>query len=146
MSNINQVSLSGRACADVETRQVGSNTVANVRVASSRSYKDKNGEWQEQAAFVDCEAWGRLAESLAANVSKGTPIYVHGRLSMDEWEQDGKKRSKLKVTLNDYLLLTGKQALKDDDEQQEKATSQAPRRGARSNNGNLSERAAGLPF
>jgi len=144
VSNINQVSLSGRACADVETRQVGSNTVATVRVASSRSYKDKNDEWQEQATFVDCEAWGRLAESLAANVAKGTPIYVSGRLTTDEWEQDGKKRSKIKVTLNDYLLLTGKQSSKDEQEQTERQS--PPARRGRSNSGNLNERAAGLPF
>ena len=150
MSNVNQVNLSGRACADIESRQVGNSTVAVLRLASTRSFKDRNDEWKEQSTFIDCEAWGKLAESLLGNVTKGTPIFVSGRLATDEWEHEGKKRSKVKLVVNDYLLLTGKTASKDGNSEGEERTPAARqggyRKNAKSNSGNLSEKAAELPF
>lgn len=137
--------MSGRSCGEVQSNSVNGQTVAKIRLAVSRSYKGKDDEWKEKTSFIDCEAWGKLADSLVANVNKGTPLLVSGSLESDEWEQDGAKRSKIKVAIKDYSLLAAKStANKGDDDETPRAQKQ---RGAqRTNNGNQSEKAQKLPF
>ena len=60
--------------------------------------KNANGEWVEETTFVDVTVWGRTAEVMSEYLSKGSPVFIEGRLKLDSWEdKDGQKRSKLKV-------------------------------------------------
>jgi single-strand DNA-binding protein len=97
MASLNQVTLIGNLTRDVEIRQIGSGTsVAEVGLAVNHRVK-KGEEWVDEPCFVDVTVWGKTAEYAAEKLGKGSTVCVEGRLKLDSWEQDGQKRSKLKV-------------------------------------------------
>ena len=57
----------------------------------------RNNEWVDETTFVDVTLWGRQAEVANEYLSKGAPVLIEGRLKLDTWEQEGQKRSKLRV-------------------------------------------------
>lgn len=105
--SVNQVTLLGRLTRDPELRQTPNGaSVASFSMALNRSWKDQNsGEWKEETDFIDCVAWGPLAERLEKMVKRGQRLLVSGRLSQRSWEQDGQKRSKVEVVVNDMTLI-----------------------------------------
>ena len=108
MPNLNKVMLMGNLTRDPELRHTPSGTpVADFGLAINRRYKDGHGELQEEATFVDITAWGRQAEVLQEYVRKGDPLFVEGRLRLDEWEaKDGSgKRRMLKVVCQSFEFL-----------------------------------------
>lgn len=110
MASLNKVFIVGNLCADVETRQAGSTTVAHMRMAINESFKSKSGDKVEKVVYVDVEAWDKLAENCSKFLGKGSAALVDGRLQMDEWEdkQSGQKRNKLKVRADNVQFLTFK--------------------------------------
>jgi single-strand DNA-binding protein len=111
MPNFNQVNLIGHMTRDVEIRNAGSNTVGAFGLAINRTWNSSTGEKQEEVCFVDCEAWNKTAETLAQYTAKGHPVFVTGRLKLDQWEdKQGEKRSKLKVVVEGFQFLRGKDA------------------------------------
>ncbi len=105
----NKVMLMGNLTRDVEVRHTsGNQAVANIGLAVSRKWRSQDGELREETAFVDCEAWGKTAETLSKYVSKGRPLFVEGRLKLDQWEKDGQKHSKLKVVIEDFRFVDSK--------------------------------------
>lgn len=105
--NLNSVQLAGHVTRDVECRQLGpDNQVANFGIAINRRWKDKSGDLKEDVTFLDVECFGKLAENVSQYVSKGSPLYVSGRLKLDQWEdKDGSKRSKIKVVADSVQFL-----------------------------------------
>jgi single-strand DNA-binding protein len=100
MASFNKVILMGNLTRDPEIRQAGATgiKVADLRLAVSESWRDKNGQTKEVTCFVDVVVWDRLAELCSQYLSKGSPVLVEGRLQLDEWQnQQGEKRSKLRV-------------------------------------------------
>lgn len=110
MANFNKVILLGNLTRDVELRHLPSNqAVANIGLAVNRTFKTKEGESREETTFVDCEAWGRQAEVMAQYLAKGRPVMIEGRLKLDQWEdQQGGKRSKLKVVIENFQFIGGR--------------------------------------
>lgn len=106
--NLNHVVLAGNLTRDPELRQINpERVVANVGIAINRRWKNANGEQQEEATFIDLEAWGRTAELMGQYLKKGSPVYVEGRLKLDQWEdKDGQKRSRLKVVAENIQFLS----------------------------------------
>ena len=106
----NRVSIAGNLTRDPEMRPVGNdNTVVSFGMATSRKYKDKQGQMQEDTTFVDCEAWGRTAELVGQYLTKGSSALVEGRLKLDRWEdKDGNKRSQLRVVVEGVQFLGGR--------------------------------------
>lgn len=104
--NLNQVTLLGNLTRDPELKYLSSSgkdvALVNFGLAVNRPYK-KDNEWVNEVCYVECEAWDSGAERLAKQVSKGSPLLISGSLKMDEWEQDGKKRSKLRVRVNKFV-------------------------------------------
>lgn len=100
MLEMNKVMLIGNLTRDPELSYLTSGTaLAKLGLAVSRRYKGKNGEYQEETAFVDIDVWAQRAEFCSKYLKKGTRIYVEGRLRFNTWDaQDGSKRSKLTVT------------------------------------------------
>lgn len=81
-------------------------TVVSFALALNEKWKDSDGETHEDVSFVDCEAFGKQAETLAKYVSKGRLLLVEGRLKQDTWEaKDGERRSKLKVVVTGFQFL-----------------------------------------
>ncbi len=96
---VNKVMLTGRLTRDPELRYTPSGTaVSSFSIASSRSYKGKDGEWKQQVAFVNAVAWTKLAVLVNEYLKKGSAVYVEGRLHSRSWEtEDGQRRSALEI-------------------------------------------------
>lgn len=99
MSTLNRVFLMGNLTRDPEVRYTPSGiAVGDLGLAVNESYKNKAGETVETTVFVDVEVWARQAETCAEYLGKGAPVFVEGRLKLDQWENpQGEKRSKLRV-------------------------------------------------
>lgn len=110
MPNYNKVLLMGNLTRDVELKYTPSNmAVANLGIAVNRKYKAADGELKEETTFVDCEAWAQTAENISKWFSKGKPIFVEGRLKLDQWQdKDGGNRSKLKVVVENFQFVDSK--------------------------------------
>lgn len=108
--NLNHVVLAGHLTRDPELRQIGSErVVASTGIAINRRWKNAAGEQQEEATFVDLEAWGRTAELMGQYLKKGSPVYVEGRLKLDQWEdKEGQKRQRLRVVAESVQFLGGR--------------------------------------
>src|SRR6516164_1027908 len=106
MANLNRVLLIGNLTRDPEVRYTPKGTaVADIGLAVNRVYSAEDGEKKEETTFVDVTLWGRQAEVAGQYLKKGHPVFIEGRLHMDVWEQDGQKRSRLKVVCENMQLL-----------------------------------------
>lgn len=102
MASYNRVVLMGNLVRNPELRYApGSNLpVARTAIAVNRRYKDK-----EEVMFIDLVIFGKQAETLQSYATKGTPVLVEGRLSQNSWEQDGQKRSKHEIIVENFQLV-----------------------------------------
>ena len=104
----NKVILMGNLTRDPETRQTpNGQSVTNFALAVNRTWKGQDGSTQEAVSYIDCVAWGRTGEVIAQYMQKGRPILVSGRLDQRSWEQDGNKRSKVEVIVEDFNFVGG---------------------------------------
>ena len=112
MANFNRVYLIGNLTRDPELRYIPSGTaVANFGLATNRVYTTQDGERKEEVCFVDIVTWAKTAENCANYLSKGSPIFIEGRLQYDSWEtEDGQKRSRLRVVADRVQFLGGRRA------------------------------------
>lgn len=111
MPNLNRVMLMGNLTRDPELRYLpnGNTAVAALSLAINRKWKTPGGEAKEEATFIDCEAFGRTAEVLNQYLKKGRPVYIEGRLKLDQWtDKEGQKRSRLKVVVEQFQFIDGK--------------------------------------
>ena len=108
-ANLNKVLLIGNLTRDPELRYIPSGSaVATFTVAVNRVYKDQAGEKKEQVSFIRVVVWGRRAEVCGEYLSKGSPVFVEGRLQSREWEtQEGQKRSTVEVVADNIQFLRG---------------------------------------
>ena len=107
--SVNQVILMGNLTRDPELRQTPTGqSVCSFSLALNRSYKNQAGEWQEATDYIDCVAWGPLGERISQYLSKGRRTLVQGRIQSRSWEQDGQKRSKVEVLVNDMTFMDGR--------------------------------------
>ncbi len=109
MANFNKVLLMGNLTRDPQLSYLPSQTaVVEFGLAVNRRWKGQDGEKREETCFVDCRAFGRLAENINKYLTKGRPLFVEGRLTFDSWTaQDGSKRSKHRVTVENFQFLQG---------------------------------------
>ena len=97
-ASLNKVLLMGNLTTDPEVKYTPKGTaVGDLRIAINDSYKAQDGTIKETVTYVDIEVWGRQAETCKQYLTKGRPVFVEGQLRLDQWEQEGQKRSKLKV-------------------------------------------------
>ena len=106
-ANFNKVFLMGNLTRDVELKYTPNNQpVAAFGIAMNRRYRTREGEDREDTTFVDCEAWGRTAEVMNQYLAKGRPVFVEGRLKLDQWQdKDGNNRSKLRVVVENFQFI-----------------------------------------
>lgn len=109
MANLNKVLLIGNLTRDPELRYVPSGTaVATFTLAINRVYVLQTGEKKEEVSFIRIVVWGRRAEVCGEYLSKGSPVFVEGRLQSRNWEtQDGQKRSTIEVIADNVQFLRG---------------------------------------
>ena len=112
MANFNKVLLMGNLTRDPQLSYLPSQTaVVEFGLATNRKWKGQDGSMKEETCFVDCQAFGKTAENINKYCKKGNPLFVEGRLKFDSWTaQDGTKRSKHRVTVENFQFLGGGQA------------------------------------
>jgi single-strand DNA-binding protein len=120
---LNQINFAGNIARDPEIRSLaGGKTVAHFAVASNRRWKDASGQPQEEATFLDVEAWGDTAEFVGKYIGRGAGVLVVGRMRQVTWDdrETGKKRSKHYIVA-DRILFTDPKAKTDAAPQREEA-------------------------
>lgn len=112
MASLNKVMLIGNLTRDPEIKYTPKGTaIADIGLAVNRNYTTESGEKREEVTFIDVTLWGRTAEIVGEYCKKGRPIFIEGRLQLDQWDdkQTGQKRSKLKVVADNIQLLGGRE-------------------------------------
>lgn len=100
---INKVELYGNLTRDPEVKALPSGQqVANFSVATNRSFKNKEGQKQEQVEYHNVVAFGRTAEVIGQYLKKGRPIFVEGRLQTRTWEKDGVKQYRTEILVENF--------------------------------------------
>lgn len=108
MPSLNKVLLMGNLTRDPELRVTPKGTpICQFSLAINRQFKMESGESREEVIYVDIEAWGKQGETIAKYVTKGRPLFVEGRLRLDQWEDKNtkEKRSRMKVVLENFQFL-----------------------------------------
>lgn len=115
MSSLNSCSFIGNMGKDPEIKSLqNGNKVANLSIACSERWKDKNGEKQERTTWVPVVVWGPLADVCERYLRKGSKVYVCGKFTVRKWQdQSGQDRWSTEIVLQgpqaQLVMLDGKQ-------------------------------------
>ncbi len=110
MRGFSKAIVAGNVTRDPEMRATPSGAQAcNFTIAVNRTYKGSDGNQQEQTSFIDCVVWGRLGETIAQYVKKGSGLIVSGRIEQRSWEDktSGQRRSRTEVVVDDFSFVGG---------------------------------------
>ena len=115
--SVNKVILVGHVGNDPDVRYLDSGTpVANLRMATSENYTNKNGEKVTQTEWHNVVLWRGLAEVVEKYVKKGMQIYIEGRIRTRSWEdKDGNKRYTTEIIGDNMQMLGKKSDISSDD-------------------------------
>jgi single-strand DNA-binding protein len=110
--SFNRIVLVGNLGRDPELRYTPQGTpVCSFSMATNERRKDKSGEMQDQVTWFRVTLWGRQAEAASQYLTKGRPVYIEGRLRVEEWtDRDGKERHTLEVHGTDMQFIGGNDA------------------------------------
>src|ERR1051325_317733 len=108
--SFNKVILVGNLGRDPELRCTPQGTpVCSFSIATNERRKDKTGEMQDQTTWFRVTLWGRQAETASQYLAKGRPVYIEGRLRVEEWtDRDGRQRYTLEVHATDMQFIGGR--------------------------------------
>ena len=112
MASVNKVILVGNLGADPETRYLpNGDAVANVRLATTESWKDKaTGEKREVTEWHRVVFYRKLAEIVGQYLKKGSAVYVEGRIRTRKWtDKEGQDRYTTEIEANEMQMLGGRQ-------------------------------------
>ena len=106
MANLNKVMLIGNLTRDPQLSYLPSQTpVVEFGMAINDRRRQQDGSYADKVNFIDLSMFGKRAEVLQKYVKKGDPLFIEGKLDYQSWEKDGQKRSKLKVTVENFEFL-----------------------------------------
>lgn len=107
MAGVNKVILVGNLGADPEVKYLeGDNVVANLRLATTEAYKDRNGNRVEQTEWHDLELWGAQAKIAEQYLKKGSQIFVEGKIKSDTWQDEqGQNRKRTRIRVLSFTML-----------------------------------------
>ena len=108
MASLNKVLLMGNLTRDPEVRHTPKGTaVGDLAMAINMTYKAQDGTEKEEVCYVDVVVWGRQAETCRDYLTKGAPVFVEGRLQLDQWEgPEGEKKSRMRVRADRVQFLS----------------------------------------
>jgi single-strand DNA-binding protein len=123
MAGVNKVILVGNLGADPEIRHLESGSkVANISIATSESYTNRNGERVEQTEWHRVELWDRLADLCEKYLSKGRTVYIEGKIRTNEYQdKEGITRYDKRIRATNMTFVGGR-----NDEGSESSSSSAP--------------------
>ncbi len=100
---INKIVVYGRLGSDPELKALPNGTsVVNFSMATTRTWKDKNGQKQEETEWHRCVIFGKRADVIKQYVHKGDKFYIEGRLKTRSWETDGVKKYSTEIMIEDF--------------------------------------------
>ncbi len=106
----NRIELTGNIAKPAKTAKAGESTVTRARlIHNERIRRAGGGDPIELLTAVEFEIWGRRGEAFERHVTTKTPVYIEGRLQLDEWEKGGERFFKLFVRVTDWQFLTRKE-------------------------------------
>jgi single-strand DNA-binding protein len=107
MASVNKVILVGNLGRDPETRYTaGGDPITNVSIATTDTWKDKNGEKQEKTEWHRVAFFGKLAEIAGEYLKKGSQVYVEGRLQTRKWQdKDGQDKYTTEIVADRMQML-----------------------------------------
>ena len=106
---LNKVMLIGNLGADPEIRYLpNGDAVATLRLATTRRWKDKNGDRKEESEWHRVVLFSGLAKIAGDYLKKGSKVYVEGRIRTQQWEKDGEKRYSTEIVGEELKMLDGK--------------------------------------
>jgi single-strand DNA-binding protein len=107
MSSLNKVMIIGNLGNNPEMRKTSNGTsVATLSIATNRRYKGKDGNWTDDTQWHRIVVWAKQAENCKKYLSKGSQVYVEGRLQTRQWEdKDGNKRFTTEVVADSVQFL-----------------------------------------
>jgi len=113
MASVNKVILVGNLGRDPETRYMPEGgAVTNISIATTDSWKDKNGEKQEKTEWHRVAFFGKLAEIAGEYLKKGSQVYVEGRLQTRKWQdKDGQDRYTTEIVADRMQMLGSRQGM-----------------------------------
>lgn len=105
--SFNKITIVGNLGKDPELRYTPQgNAVCNFSVATNEKRRDKTGDLQDVTTWFRITLWGKQAENASKYLTKGSPIYIEGKLRVEEWaDRDGKSRYTLDVQATDMQFL-----------------------------------------
>lgn len=112
MASLNKVFLIGNLTRNPELRYTPSGVaVCQFGLAINRRYLSA-GQEKSETCYIDILAWGRQGETVNQYMTKGSPVFIEGRLQMDQWEdrETGSKRTKLQVVAEVVQFIGGRQS------------------------------------
>lgn len=106
-TELNVVSISGRATQDAELRYTAGGTgVLRIPLANNKSYK-KDNDWKSETCYLEAVVWGEYGIALSEKIKKGMMLNVSGRLKQERWEtESGEKRSKHVLTADSVQIIS----------------------------------------
>ncbi|ABE50689.1 single-stranded DNA-binding protein [Methylobacillus flagellatus] len=110
MASVNKVILVGNLGRDPEVRYMpNGEAVANFSIATTDSWKDKNGQRQERTEWHNIVMYRRLAEIAGEYLKKGRPVYIEGRLQTRKWQtKEGQDRYTTEIIADQMQMLGGR--------------------------------------
>lgn len=100
---LNKVFLYGNLTRDPEVKALPSGqSVASFGLATNRTFKNKEGQQQEQTEFHNIVAFGRTAEVMGQYLKKGRPAFIEGRLQTRTWESEGRKNYRTEIVVDNF--------------------------------------------
>ena len=107
---VNKVILVGNLGRDPEMRSLPSGQpVANFSVATSRRYKDRDGNRKDETEWHNVVCFGKQAEIAGQYLTKGKMIFVEGRIQTRSWEdKEGKKQYRTEIICENFQMLGSK--------------------------------------
>lgn len=107
----NHVVLVGNLGRDPELRSLPSGkSVCSFTIATTRRYKDQNGQYVDNTDWHKIEAWGTLAETSSKYLTKGKSVLIEGEVRNNDYEKDGVKHYGYKIFCNNFIMLDNKQS------------------------------------
>lgn len=128
MSGVNKVILVGNLGKDPEVRYLENGTaVANFPIATSESYKDRNGNRVDQTEWHNIVLWRGLAEVAEKYLKKGNQVFIEGKIRTRSWDdKDGNKRYTTEIVGDQMTMLGGRPSDNQDSGYQSQPQSSAP--------------------
>ena len=128
MSSVNKAIIVGRLGQEPETRRAPSgDAICNLSVATSESWKSKDGERREKTEWHRVVLFGRTAEVAAQYLRKGSQIYIEGRIQTRKWtDKDGNERYTTEIRGDVMRMLGGKSGVEQDAQRAQPAQQARP--------------------